>query len=242
MLFQIFCQHLIWISVTSDIRCFFHHMVPTQLYSELWIVSGTFFWYHPCWGSKRAEATSKGDVKILQTADRSKRSVTMTTTPSVSSPTKMYQIQTKMAFRRYLPLFLCVSAVSHTAGVPCAVENKAPVTRIKYSRVESSRYHVVGKHIEKDGASTDFVEGLQVSNGWGDLQVVWKCILQVGDEHPELGAPVPHVVQPANVRIITTSDSTFLTSVWWTLQPRLDTGVVLFNVCVCVCAAEGNTD
>lgn len=63
----------------------------------------------------------------------------------------------------------------------------------------------------KTEASTDFVEGLQVSDGWGDLQVVWKFILQVGDQHPELGAPVPHVVQPANVRIIT---QTVWTLVW----------------------------
>lgn len=52
-----------------------------------------------------------------------------------------------------------------------------------------------------DEASTDFVEGLQVADGRGHGQVVWEFILQVGDQHPELGAPVSHMVQPANVNM-----------------------------------------
>ncbi len=36
----------------------------------LWIVSGTFFWYHLGQGSRRAEPILKGDIKTLQTTDK----------------------------------------------------------------------------------------------------------------------------------------------------------------------------
>jgi hypothetical protein len=43
---------------------------------------------------------------------------------------------------------------------------------------------------------THFVEGLQVSDRRGYGQVVWELVLQVSDEHPKLGTPVPYVIQP----------------------------------------------
>lgn len=43
---------------------------------------------------------------------------------------------------------------------------------------------------------THFVEGLQVSDRRRYGQVVWELVLQVSDEHPKLGAPVPYVIQP----------------------------------------------
>lgn len=48
------------------------------------------------------------------------------------------------------------------------------------------------------GDLTDFVEGLQVTDGRGRGQVVWEFILQVSDQHPKLGPPVSHMVQPEN--------------------------------------------
>lgn len=80
----------------------------------------------------------------------------------------------------------------------CYVQWKTKWLLPKESTVEGSLIEQVpcGGHTEKDGASTDFVEGLQVSDGWGDGQVVWKFILQVGDQHPKLSAPVTHMIQP----------------------------------------------
>lgn len=49
---------------------------------------------------------------------------------------------------------------------------------------------------ETDGVRTDFVEGLQVTNGRGAGSVVGELILQVGNQHPKLGPPVSHMVQP----------------------------------------------
>lgn len=41
------------------------------------------------------------------------------------------------------------------------------------------------------------VKSLQVADWRRDAQVVWKLVLQVSDQHPELGPPVPDMVQPA---------------------------------------------
>jgi len=43
------------------------------------------------------------------------------------------------------------------------------------------------------------VEGLEVWDGRGDGEVVGEAVLQVGDQHAELGAPVPQVVDPQHV-------------------------------------------
>lgn len=43
------------------------------------------------------------------------------------------------------------------------------------------------------------VESLQVTNGWGDHLVIRKFVLQVGDEHAKLSAPVSKVINPHNI-------------------------------------------
>lgn len=50
--------------------------------------------------------------------------------------------------------------------------------------------------VENRWRVTDFVEGLQVSDGRAGGEVVWEFILQVGDQHPKLSPPVSHMVQP----------------------------------------------
>lgn len=44
--------------------------------------------------------------------------------------------------------------------------------------------------------SAYFVKSLEVSDRWGNTQIIWKLVLQVSDEHSKLRAPISHVVQP----------------------------------------------
>lgn len=43
------------------------------------------------------------------------------------------------------------------------------------------------------------VESLQVTNWWGDNLVIGKFVLQVGDEHAKLSAPVTKVINPQDI-------------------------------------------
>lgn len=41
-----------------------------------------------------------------------------------------------------------------------------------------------------------FVKSLEVFDWWGSIQIIWKLVLQVSNEHSKLCSPISHMVQP----------------------------------------------
>lgn len=42
---------------------------------------------------------------------------------------------------------------------------------------------------------TYLVKSLQITNGWWNLQIIWKLVLEMSNQHPKLSAPVSNVIK-----------------------------------------------